>query len=271
MIRRSVVTGLLMGVLLVLVAIYPILSNYLDPKVLPVHRSGLLHTLLLVLSGAAGLVVLALLGSLAAWRNQVASAGQGFTAGAISGVVASLLFYTLLYAPTIAVAASTDLWIYSPTRQALYPPNQISLAFIQQVTLVSYLRLILLLVAGTVLGGLEGTIVGLLSREEPPTQPLLLDLIGSHRPRRRWFADHDEVWKAGILAGLLGGGVIWLGTTAAFLSNLSLNWPALESAVRENPDQITRALFWPRWASGRWPCSCSGTHPVATCLGSRSS
>ena len=243
MIRRSVVTGLLMGVLLVLVAIYPILSNYLDPKVLPVHRSGLLHTLLLVLSGAAGLVVLALLGSLAAWRNQVASAGQGFTAGAISGVVASLLFYTLLYAPTIAVAASTDLWIYSPTRQALYPPNQISLAFIQQVTLVSYLRLILLLVAGTVLGGLEGTIVGLLSREEPPTQPLLLDLIGSHRPRRRWFADHDEVWKAGILAGLLGGGVIWLGTTAAFLSNLSLNWPALESAVRENPDLITRALF----------------------------
>ena len=235
MIRRSVVTGLLMGVLLVLVAIYPILSNYLDPKVLPVHRSGLLHTLLLVLSGAAGLVVLALLGSLAAWRNQVTSAGQGFAAGAISGVVASLIFYTLLYAPTIAVAASTDLWTYSPTRQALYPPNQISLAFIQQVTLVSYLRLILLLAAGTVLGGLEGAIVGLLNREEPPTQPSLLDLIGSHRPRRRWFADHDEVWKAGILAGLLGGGVIWLGTTAAFLSNLSLNWPALENAVRENP------------------------------------
>jgi hypothetical protein len=243
MIRRSVVTGLLMGALLVLVAIYPVLSNYLDPEVLPVQRSGMLRTLLLALSGAAGLVVLVLLGSLAAWRNQVTSAGQGFVAGAISGVVASLIFYVLLYAPTIAAAASTDLWTYSPTRQALYPPNQISLTFIQQVTLVSYLRLIVYLAAGTILGGLEGVLVSLLNHQEPPAQPLLLDLIDSPQPRRRWFADHDEVWKAGILAGLLGGGVIWLSTTAAFLSNLSLNWPALEETVRENPDLITRALF----------------------------
>ncbi|NIV32985.1 MAG: hypothetical protein GWN58_27135, partial [Anaerolineae bacterium] len=176
-------------------------------------------------------------------RNQVAGAGQGLASGAISGVVASLIFYVLLYAPTIAVAASTNLWTYTPTRQALYPPNQISLAFIQQVTLVSYLRLILLLAAGGVLGGLEGAIVGLLNPRQPPIRSSLLDMIGSHRPRRRWFADHEEVWRAGILAGLLGGGVIWLATTAAFLSNLSLNWPAVENAVRENPDLITRALF----------------------------
>lgn len=243
MIKRSVMTGLLMGALLVLVAIYPILSSYLGPTVLPAHRSGLLRTLLLVLSGAAGLVVLALLGSLAAWRNSVTSAGQGFGAGAISGVVASLIFYVLLYAPTIAVDASTELWTYVPTRQALYPPSQISLSFIQQVTLVSYLRLILFLLAGTLLGGLEGAIVGLLSRKESPARSSLLDVLGSHHARRRWFADHDQVWKAGILAGLLGGGVIWLGTTTAFLSNLSLNWPALQTAVRENPDLITRALF----------------------------
>ena len=243
MIGRSILTGLLLGALLVLVALYPVLSNYLGPDLLPVQRSGPLHSLLLALSVAAILVVLGLLGSLAAWRNQVTGAGQGFAAGAISGVLASLIFYVLLYAPTIAVAASTDLWTYDPTRQALYPPNQISLVFIQQVTLVSYLRLILLLVAGGILGGLEGAIVGLLNPKQPPIRPLLLDLIGLHHPRRSWFADHEKVWQAGILAGLLGGGVIWLATTAAFLSNLSLNWPALENAVRENPDLITRALF----------------------------
>jgi len=243
MIRRSILTGVLMGALLVLVALYPVLSSYLGPEVLPVQRSGVLHTLLLALSVTAILVVLALFGTLAAWRNRVTGAGQGFASGAMSGAIATLIFYVLLYAPTIAVAASTRLWAYTPTRQALYPPNQISLTFIQQVTLVSYLRLILLLIAGAVLGGLEGAIVGLLSPKRPPIRALLSDLIGSHRPRRRWFADHEEVWRAGILAGFLGGGVIWLATTAAFLSNLSLNWPALENAVRENPDLITRALF----------------------------
>jgi hypothetical protein len=243
MIRRSVVTGALLGVILVLVAIYPVLVSHLGPDALPALRSGPLRTLLLILSGAASLVVLLLLGSLAAWRNQVANAGQGLAAGAISGVVASLLFYVLLYAPTIAAAASTDLWAYAPTRQALYPPNEMSLDFIQQITLVSYLRLILFLAAGAILGGLEGTIVGLLSRKPAPIQPSLLELIGSPRPRRPALVDSNEVWKAGILAGLLGGGIIWLATTAAFLSNLSLNWPALETAVRDNPDLITRALF----------------------------
>ena len=242
MIKRSIATGLLMGTLLVLVAIYPILSNYFGPRFLAV-QSGALRTFLMTLSVAAILVVLALLGSLAAWRNQVTGAGQGFAAGAISGVVASLIFYVLLYAPTIAVAASTDLWAYTPTRQALYPPNPISLAFIQQVTLVSYLRLLLLVAAGGILGGLEGAIVGLVSPKPAPSRPLLLDLIGSPQPRHRWFAGRERMWQAGILAGLLGGGVIWLASTAAFLSNLSVNWPALENAVRENPDLITRALF----------------------------
>ncbi|NIV30764.1 MAG: hypothetical protein GWN58_15070, partial [Anaerolineae bacterium] len=88
--------GLLLGALLVLVALYPVLSNYLGPKVLPVHP-GPLRTLLQVLSVAAILVVLALLGSLAAWRNRVTGAGQGLASGAISGVVASLIFYVLLY------------------------------------------------------------------------------------------------------------------------------------------------------------------------------
>jgi hypothetical protein len=243
MIRRSVVTGVLLGTLLILVAIYPVLLGYLGPGALPTPRSSLVRTLLLTLSGTASLAVLVLLGSLAAWRSQVTSAGQGLAAGAISGVVASLVFYVLLYAPTIAVAASAGLWTYSPTRQALYPPNETSLAFIQQVTLVSYLRLLLFLGAGAILGGLEGAVVGLLRRRPAPVRPSLLELLASPKPRRPDLADGDEVWKAGILAGLLGGGIIWLGTTAAFLSNLSLNWPAVEAAVRDNPDLITRALF----------------------------
>ena len=243
MIRRSATTGLLLGTILVLVAAFPLLSSTLDPEILLFTRQAALRTLLLIVSGVLGLVVVALVGSLAAWRNQVASTRQGLESGAISGFVASLMFYVLLYAPTVALAASLELWGHQPTPQALYPPNEMSVEYIRQMTLATYLRLVLCLLAGTLLGGFQGAIVGLLRRQSPSPRPSLLAVLGSPHPRRRWFADQDEVWTAGILAGLMGGGVIWLSITVAFLSNLTVEWPALESAVRENPDLITRALF----------------------------
>jgi hypothetical protein len=243
MIKRSATTGLLVGTILVLVAAYPLLSSILEPGILLLTGQGALRNLLLIVSGLMVLVVVALVGSLAAWRNQVTSARQGFEAGAISGFVAGLMFYVLLYAPTVALAASLQLWGHEPTPQALYPPNEMSVEYISQMTLATYLRLVLCLLAGTVLGGVQGAIIGLLRRQAPSPRPSLLDVLSSPHPRRRWFANHDQVWTAGILAGLIGGGVIWLSITVAFLSNLTVEWPALESAVRESPDLITRALF----------------------------
>ncbi len=243
MIKRSAVTGLLLGTVLVLVTIYPVLSTYLRPGMLPSGGPGPLRTLLLALSGIASLIVLALVGSLAAWRNQASSTAQGVTAGAISGFIAGLMFYALLYAPTLAVSASMDLWAYNPTPQALYPPNQIIFDYIRQMTVTTTLRLILCLLAGTVIGGLEGMIVGLLRHPEPPSLPSLLDVLASSQPRNRWFADHDEMWRAGVLAGVIGGGVIWLSITVAFLSNLTVEWPALQAAIQEDPNLVTRALF----------------------------
>jgi hypothetical protein len=243
MIKRSAVTGLLIGLLLVLVAIYPFLSLYLGPNIMPARGTGFVHTLLLVVSAVAILAVLALVGSLAAWRSRVTSTGQGIEAGAISGFVASLIFYILLYAPTFAVAASVELWSYEPTYEALYPPNELVFDYVRQMTIATNLRLVLCLITGTLLGGIEGAIVGSLWRHTSPPQPLLLEVITLPHPRRRWFADRDEVWKAGILAGFLGGGVIWLGITVAFLSNLTVGWPALKSAVQESPSLVTRALF----------------------------
>jgi hypothetical protein len=243
MIKRSAVTGLLVGTILVLVAAFPLLSSYLDPEILLVQEPGALRTLLLILSGVMGLVVLTLIGSLAAWRNQVTSASEGFAAGAISGFVASLIFYALLYAPTVALAASMELWGHHPTPQALYPPNEMSVEYIRQMTLATYLRLVLCLLGGTLLGGFQGAIVGLLRHQGSSPRPSLLDVLDSPHPRRLWFAEHDEVWRAGILAGLIGGGIIWLSTTVAFLSNLTVEWPALEATIRENANLITRALF----------------------------
>jgi hypothetical protein len=243
MIKRSATTGLLVGTILVLVAAYPLLSSILEPDILLLSGQGALRNLLLILSGLMVLVVVALVGSLAAWRNQVTSARQGFEVGAISGFVASLMFYVLLFAPTVALAASLKLWGHDPTPQALYPPNEMSVEYIRQMTLASYLRLLLCLLAGTALGGFQGAITGLLRHQPSSPRPSLLDVLDYPHPRRRWFRDHDQVWTAGILAGLIGGGVIWLSITVAFLSNLTVEWPALESVVRENSNLITRALF----------------------------
>lgn len=243
MIRRSAVTGLLVGTVFVLVAIYPLLTTYFSPDILPERVPGTLHTLLLVLTWAASLVVLMLAGSLAAWRVQVINGRQGFRTGAISGFVASLIFWVLLYAPSAALAASMELWTHAPTVQVLYPPNELSLEYIRQMMVAAQIRLLLILLAGTLLGGLEGAIVGLVRHQRPVPRPALLDVIDLPHPRRRWFADHDHVWRAGILAGFIGGGVIWLSTTAAFLSNLTVGWPALEDAIRETPNLVTRALF----------------------------
>ncbi len=243
MIKRSAVTGLLVGAILVLAAIYPLLSSYLGPDILHILRPGVDRGPLLILQGIVGLVALALMGSLAAWRSQVTSARQGFKAGAISGFVASLLFYTLLFAPTVALVASMELWVHEPSPQALYPPSQLSFEYIRQTTLVTYVRLLLCLLAGVLLGGLEGAVIGWARRQRTLPHASLLDVIESPRPRQRWFAEDDEVWGAGISAGLVGGGVVWLSIMVTFLSNLQLQWPALETAIQESPSLITRALF----------------------------
>ncbi|MEJ2733110.1 MAG: hypothetical protein P8189_05995 [Anaerolineae bacterium] len=243
MIRRSAVTGLLVGVLLVLAALYPVLSTYLGPDILPASRPGPLHTVLLILTGGASLLVLALVGSLAAWRTHAARTGQGLRAGAASGLVAGLIVYVLLLAPTAAVTASVDLWTHEPIRQALYPPDSLGFEFIRQTTVATYMRLALSLLAGLLLGGIEGAIVGALGRWEPAPWPPLLDVVRSSYARREWFAGQDETWKAGTLAGLIGGSVIWLSITVTFLSRVKLEWPALEASVQENRNLITRALF----------------------------
>jgi hypothetical protein len=242
MIKRSVVTGLLVGALFTLAAIYPVLSLYRGAEMF-VRLRPAIRPVLMLLGGAVGLVVLALVGSLAAWRSKVTDAGQGFKAGAISGLVAGLVFYALLLAPTIAAVASAQLWAYAPTRQQPYPPDPVIFEFVRQMTLTAYVRLDLCLLAGGLLGGIEGALVGWLHRRQPSLRPSLLDVIAATSPRRRWFAEQDDVWQAGIIGGLIGGMILWLATTVTFLSNLKVEWPALQVVVQERTGLLSRALF----------------------------
>jgi hypothetical protein len=243
MIKRSAVTGMLVGTVLVLVALYPFLSGYLRPGVLEGPAQSALRVSLQVGSLTAFVLGLGLVGSLAAWRSQALNAGQGLQAGAISGLFAGLMFYALLIAPTTALGATMELWTHSPTPQALYPSDQSGFEFIRQIALAAYARLAITLVASVILGGIEGALIGQRQRRVSAPPPRLLEVIDLAHPRRHWFQSSDQVWRVGLIAGLVGGGVMWLSLTVTFLSRVRLNWPAIETAIQENPNLLARALF----------------------------
>jgi hypothetical protein len=141
------------------------------------------------------------------------------------------------------VAASSRLWTYSPTPSQPWPPSQIVFEFFHQMTRTMQVRTDVVLVAAAILGGLEGALVGWLRRGDASQRPSLLDVIDAPLPRRRWFSRHDDVWHAGLLAGLIGGGVMWLSLTVIFFSGVRVEWPEVEAAVRNSSDLLTRILF----------------------------
>jgi AAA domain len=242
MIKRSVITGLLVGLVFTLVAIYPTLSFYLSPELL-VRLQPMLRLVLMLLNGAVGFVVVVMVGSLAAWRSGAIGAGQGFKAGAISGVVVGMVFYALLLAPTVAAAASLRLWAHMPTPEAPNPPEPMIVELIRQMVLTGYVRMVVCILAGGLLGGLEGAFVGWLHRRRPSPRFSLLDVLAFPHPRRRWFAEHDDVWHAGIVGGLIGGLILWLATTVVFFTDLRDAWPAFQEAVQQHTGLLSRALL----------------------------
>ncbi|MGD8398942.1 MAG: hypothetical protein PVG11_08805, partial [Anaerolineae bacterium] len=224
MVKRSVFSGLLVGILFTLVAVYPMWAIYAGPRVPGLPAAGGVQPLLLIANGAVGVVVLGLVGSLAARRANATDLLSGAKAGAISGLLVALVFYVLLLAPTSALVASARLWAYEPTLRAPYPPDAAILRFFHDMTRASHSRLDLTLLAGAVLGAIEGAIVGWRRRHNSRPVPSLLDVVAEPQARRRWFAGQDEVWRAGMIAGLVGGGVMWLGITVLFFINITVEW-----------------------------------------------
>jgi len=249
MIRRSIGTGLLLGLALALASIYPLLALYAAPRFALGSLPGPLRPVLPILTAALSLLLLLSVGVVAAWRSGATSAGKGFRAGAIAGLVSALVFFYLALAPTMAALVSVRLWTHAPTLRNPYPPNPLTFEFIHQMTAAMQARMALCLIAGALIGGLEGAVVGWLRRQEPPPRPSLLEVLQTPQPRRQWFADNDAVWRAGVLGGLIGGGILWLGITVGFFSNLKVEWPALEAAVQESSGPVVQALFTDALAS----------------------
>ena len=247
MIRRSVTYGLLTGLALALVSLYPVFAVLVYPRVLHVPWPSLPHvlrTLLLVASGLAGVVVLGLVGSLVVIRSRITSPGKGLRAGAISGWAAALAFYILLISPTFGLLSAARLWRdLDPVVQQAVPTGEPLMRFAYGMLRGSLNQLGLCLLAGAVIGGLEGAFVGFLRRRKPLADPSLVEVIADPQPRRRWFADQDDVWGAGLLAGLVSGVALWIWETIGVFSGIRDNWPQLPALIVDRGNPVLKALL----------------------------
>ena len=189
MIRRSVTYGLLVGLALSLVGLYPLFTVWVYPRVLHVSWPSMpdaLRTLLLVISGLAGMAVLGLVGSLVVIRGRITSPHQGLRAGAISGQAAALVFYILVVSPTYGLVSAARLWAdLDPIIQQATPAGEPLMRFAYGMLRGSLNQLGLCLLAGAVIGGLEGAAAGLMRRRRSLPNPSLVEAIAGPEPRRR--------------------------------------------------------------------------------------
>ncbi len=236
MIKQSLVSGLITGLLTSLGLLYPTL-------VLVVFRenpaafgaTGLERTsaVNLVLSGVVLLVAVVLIGVYPALRLKATSWRVGSQAGLLSGLIAALVVFLVVVSPANAWQATVPMFSFPARLDAAPPPDSFVNVFLQRIFVYAFVRVLpILLIAGGVIGWLTGGVVGALRREEHQPAPALIDLIADRRGARRWFARNDDTARAGLIAGVLCGGLIVLASLSTVATDLATQTPRLGLIVR---------------------------------------
>ncbi len=187
----------------------------------------------LVLSGVVLIVAVLLTGAYPALRLKATSWRVGSQAGLLSGLIAALVVFLVVISPANAWQATVPLFSFPARLDGAPPPDSYSNVFLQRIFVYSFVRVLpILLIAGGVIGWLTGGIVGALRREERRPDPVLIDLIDVRRGARKWFARNDDPARAGLIAGVLCGGLIVLASLSTAASDLASQAPRLGLLVR---------------------------------------
>jgi hypothetical protein len=212
MTRKSIHYGLLTGLLFSLGVLYPafVLFVYqINPVWFGAEARPEATAPKLVLSGALALFALLGVGILPAIRTRATSWKDGARAGALSGLVAAMTVFIIVIAPANAWRATIPLFNFPAATNHL-PPTLVANEFQQQVLVRIYAReLPALLFAGIFIGWLAGGVTGFVRRDLRDETLTLLDALEMRRAgRRRWFERNDASTQAGVLAGLICGGLM---------------------------------------------------------------
>ncbi len=224
MYRKSIQSGLYIGVLLALVVGLVIVEDEAS-RLLPGGEATLLLPRDLVRSFALILAVLLLLllGTLAAIRVRPARVREGLRAGAISGVVAAWVVVTFLFFPMVILREGLP-----PYRQAFLRPERVNEALLAQIAWSSWQHSIgvafLILLLGLFLGGVEGLAYVWLRRSTlaAPGIPVAPSLLREIRSGQVVPVERDEhVLRAGLRGGAMVGGFLALEVLLLTLQALS--------------------------------------------------
>ncbi|GEM_PF-880777 len=243
MTRKSLIYGLITGLLFSLGVLYPTFVLFVY-RVNPLWFDG--DTRLeatapkLILSGALALFALLSVGILPAIRVHATSWKDGARAGVLSGLVAAMTVFSIVVAPANAWRATIPLFDFPAATNNL-PPAAVVAEFQQQVLVRMYVRdLPLLLFAGLLAGWLLGGLTGFARRDLREESLTLLEAVEMRRGgRRRWFERNDSSTQAGLLAGLICGGLMAFASLAnpgnAVGVNIGLDTVDLGLAVNALP------------------------------------
>lgn len=236
MIKQSLVAGLITGLLTSLGLIYPTLVLVVfreNPTAFGASDVNRTSAVSLVLSGVVLLVAALLTGIYPALRLKATSWRVGSQAGLLSGLVAALVVFLVVVSPANAWQATVPLFSFSARLDGTPPPDSFTNIFLQRIFVYIFVRVLpILLIAGGAVGWLTGGIVGALRREERRPEPVLLELIDKRRGARQWFARNDDAARAGLIAGVLCGGLIVLASLSTAASDLAAQTPRLGLLVR---------------------------------------
>lgn len=213
MYRKSLSSGLLIGILLVLAMSFVVYNQLTG--LLPGWRwmdvPWIPRDLLRSFSQNASAFLLLFVGTLAALRARPASLKEGIQVGALSGLVAAWVVETCLIAPYNIIrlgGASYVVILAAPPGEAML--QETLRGTIGEVFRTSMVSAIVVPLLGLLLGAGEGFVVALIRRAggrpaaAGPSGPDLLDVV--RRPRLPRLQDpHDRPLRAGLAGGAIGG------------------------------------------------------------------
>ena len=232
MIRQSLVSGIITGLLLSIGLIYPAFMLIIarpNPDWFGIVSPDRSSATSLMVSLVICAIALVLIGAYPALRLNATNSRDGAKAGTLSGIVAGVVVFFVVLSPVNAWQATVPLFAYPPGGDVLLPPEAVLSEFLQRIFVYAFVRLLpILLGGGAIVGWFIGGLTGAVRRNRQPDRPLaLIDVVDQRRGQRRWFTCCDDSGRAGLIAGLLCGGLLIFATLSNTYSGLTAQAPQL--------------------------------------------
>jgi len=222
MIKKSLVMGILVGMVLTVLLLYPTYSllvvRMANTAGIPLQtisselRLGVVQVSvsLLVTLACTSLFTLTVLvlGPAAVLRSGAYDLRPGAISGGVAGASAGVTIYIMLLCPTNAILAARSIFQYNHLYRSIqtYPETMV-VEFARAVLLDSLTYILITVLALIVVGALEGALTGWLLRSRNPEQKqlTLLDILPTRRDHRRWYRFSEDVFLSGLTVGVLVG------------------------------------------------------------------